>query len=219
MRSTVKLVLGAAALALLAASPASAEPPDRQFAVEKDGTASWTGDEGPGINANYHGNLELVGEVGLDLGPVGPVPVDPPPVGPVDTNAPIREQFPNGVCSEDANSYCDYTLISFTNPVPASDPDGRLSRPAAFALTGAMGDLDLHVYASDAEGTLGERLGQSAGPNGDNTSLDESLSIPVATTAVRENRPGQVDKPTVWLLVEVVYYAAAPGGYDMAVAF
>lgn len=111
-------------------------------------------------------------------------------------------------CSSDPNNYCEYALLKYTNPVPADDADGRLTRNSVITITpNAAADFDLQVYASDADGTMGSMVGSSTAFPWDNTV--ESVSTVIRTTT---------EEPTVYLLVEVIHFANV-GGYTGTATF
>ena len=184
----------ALALAVAPFWGASAAEPDA--ALVPGDTFTWEGAATPGANVNYHDNFGT---------------------GVAEVDGPVRGVAPVGVCSDDATTYCETFLVSFTNPVPEADADGKLTKTANVALTNAKGDVDLLVYASDAEGTKGAEIGSSAGPGPSNTTLDENLGVPVVTTRPTLAKPTQADAPTKFFLVEVVYYHAA--GYTGTIRF
>ena len=191
-----KLLLAVMALAILPFSGASAEPPERSYELVAGGSQTWDGPQEPAINANYHGNLDT-GEAQVDNE--------------------VRKVSPAGVCSRDRTTYCDYTLVKVTNPVPETDADGRLSRAIEFTIREALGDLDLQIYESNAEGEAVALIGQSAGPNTTNTSLDETYGFNVITTRPTAVKPTQEEISERYYLVEVIYYTG--GGYTGGVTF
>lgn len=193
-----KLLLAAMALAILPFTGASAEPPERSYELVAGGSQTWDGPQSPAINANYHGNLDT-GEPAID--------------------DEVRKVSPVGVCSSDPTTYCDYTLVKVSNPVPETDTDGKLSRPIQFTVREALGDLDLRIYESNPEGEAVTFIGQSAGPLDtlDHTDLDETFGFNVITTRPTVAKPTQPLVSEKYYLVEVVYYAAA--GYTGGVSF
>ena len=115
---------------------------------------------------------------------------------------------PAGTCTKDPTTTCDTFLIELSNPVdPAvleADPAAFNRRTVSVTLGNFVGDLDLAVYASDAEGTRGTELGTSG-----NSSFDETVSSTIRTTG---------EEPSKWIVVDVIYWAHA-GPYDGVVQF
>ena len=112
-------------------------------------------------------------------------------------------------CSSNPNNFCEYALLSYTNPVPADDADGRLSRGSTITITPtAAADFDLQVYASDADGTMGSMVGSSTAFPIDNDGV-ESVTASLRTTT---------EQPTAYLLVEVIHFANV-GGYTGTATF
>ena len=112
-------------------------------------------------------------------------------------------------CSTDPTNFCEYALLSYTNPVPADDADGRLTRTSTITITPtAVSDLDLQVYASDAAGTMGTMIGSSTAYPIDNEGVESVYAVMRTTTEV----------PTVYVLVEVIHYANV-GGYTGSATF
>lgn len=115
---------------------------------------------------------------------------------------------PVGTCTKDPTTTCDTFLVELSNPVdPAvleANPDAFNRRNVTVTLGNYVGDPDLAVYASDAEGNRGMLLGSSG-----NATFDESVSANIRTTG---------DEPSKWILVDVIYWAHA-GPYDGLVQF
>lgn len=112
-------------------------------------------------------------------------------------------------CSGNPNNYCEYALLKYTNPVPADDADGRLTRNSVITISPtAVSDFDLQVYTSDADGTMGSMVGSSTAFPVDNEGV-ESVSTVIRTTP---------EQPTVYLLVEVIHFANV-GGYTGTATF
>ena len=197
MKPLFRLLIAALLVAALPLTGASAEAA-RTYELQAGASQGWEGPQTLGINTNYHGNHDT---------------------DQADVDAAVREHQPVGTCTTDPTTYCDLTLVSLTNPVPETDSDGKLSRPVTFTVRNAKGDLDLRIYESDAEGTRGTFIGQSAGPLDtlDHTDLDETYQMSVVTTRPTLAKPDQPEVSTKWYLVEVVYYAGA--GYTGGVAF
>jgi hypothetical protein len=115
---------------------------------------------------------------------------------------------PQGTCNKDPNTTCDTFLIELSNPV---DEAVLEANPAAFnrrnvtvTLDNFIGDLDLAVFESDAEGNRGALLGVSG-----NFTFDESVSTIIRTTG---------DEPSKFIIVDVIYFAHV-GPYDGLVQF
>lgn len=104
-------------------------------------------------------------------------------------------------CGELPADYCDEVLLAVDVP-PA---DGFTRRRSTVTVdigsyTLPVSDYDVYLFASDAEGTKGAPLGDSAGLPGE----AESASGTVTTT---------LDEPVAYVLAEIVYYVAA-GSYE-----
>ena len=117
-------------------------------------------------------------------------------------------------CSDDIDTKCEYALVSLTNPVPNTDPDGRLTKSATITLNNfrpldsPFTDFAMTVYTSDANGTRGDELGFS--DNSDLPDPDEQVVISVQTTKTT---------PTVHVLVEVAYFYVFQCQYTGTVQF
>ena len=196
MKAIIRMCVAGMLVAVLPFAAAGAET--RSFALAAGETATWEGVQSPGINTNYHGNHDT----------------DVPEI-----DNEVRKVQPTYTCTADPQTFCDVTLVSLSNPVPEDDPDGKLATNATFKLTNALGDVDLRLYESDAEGTKGEFIAMSAGPNplADHNDLDETVVHRVTTTRPTAANPTQAEVSTKWILVEVVYYTAA--GYTGTVTF
>lgn len=112
-------------------------------------------------------------------------------------------------CSSDPTNYCEYALLSYTNPVPEDDADGRLTRSSTITITPTgVADFDLQMYASDADGTMGAMIGSSTDFPVGNDGV-ESVSAVMRTTT---------EQPTLYVLVEVIHFANV-GGYTGTATF
>jgi hypothetical protein len=103
-------------------------------------------------------------------------------------------------CGKAVGDYCDQTLV---NVVPGSfyDTAGGGVEFSIGNFDVADSDFDLYVYESDASGTLGNLVGASAGPAGE----EEAVAIQNATG---------------YYLVRVIYWDVEPAsGYDGDAAF
>jgi hypothetical protein len=121
--------------------------------------------------------------------------------------APAEPVAPIGQCSKNPNSYCDSYLIELSNPLTQADIDAGktfLRRTVTVTINFSASDMDLQVWNSDAEGTRGTQLGQSAGSD-----FTESVAASIRTTE---------EAPSQWILVDVIHFAHA-GPYDGAVQF
>lgn len=118
-------------------------------------------------------------------------------------------------CTDDVQTKCEYALVALTNPVPDTDPDGRLSRSATITLNNfrpldsPFTDFALAIYTTDSTGSVrGEELGFS--DNSDVPDPDEQAVISVQTTTAT---------PTVYVLVEVAYFYVFNSQYTGTVQF
>jgi hypothetical protein len=103
-------------------------------------------------------------------------------------------------CGKTAADYCDETLVN----VDPGDFYATSGGGVEFAIGGydvPDSDFDLYVYESDASGALGDLVGSSAGPAGD----EENLAVPDASG---------------YYLVRVIYWDVEPAsGYDGTAEF
>lgn len=99
-------------------------------------------------------------------------------------------------CSKSPDTYCEHILVELTNPVPEDDEDGKLVASFSAELTTEAADYDVILYASDAEGTIGDELGRSTQfPIGDTS---ESVFTLVTTTD---------EQPSTHVLLRVIFFA------------
>ena len=121
---------------------------------------------------------------------------------------PIEE----GTCTHDPHSYCETLLIEFSNPLTQEEIDsGKTSKTKGASITiGEFGpvpdpvtDFDLVVFESNAEGTKGSEIGRSAAFGPDQAG-DESVFLSIRTT---------ISQPSVYVYVDVVYFAVVATGY------
>lgn len=115
------------------------------------------------------------------------------------------------ICTKDPDTYCEFALISFTNPVPEDDADGRLNRAATVLIAPEVPgtDFDLIVYSSDEDGTEGDELGRSTSFYSPDNEGREQVLTSIRTTW---------DEPTAYVLVKVIHFAQV-GGYTGTVTF
>jgi hypothetical protein len=98
-------------------------------------------------------------------------------------------------CGKEVANYCDQTLIN-ADAGNFYDTSGGGVEFSIFDYDVPSSDFDLYVYESDADGTLGQLVGSSAGPAGD----EENVAI--------LNASG-------YFLVRVIYWDVEPAsGYD-----
>lgn len=127
---------------------------------------------------------------------------------------PIEE----GTCTHNVESYCETVFIEFSNPLTQAEIDaGKTKHTKTATITinnfgpvpDPATDFDLVVFESDAEGTKGEEIGRSAvfGPD---QAGDESVSIPLTTT---------ISQPSVFVLLDVVYFVVLGTGYSGSATF
>ncbi|MGH2691877.1 MAG: hypothetical protein ACRDHM_05185 [Actinomycetota bacterium] len=182
------LLATVAALVLLPAT-ARAETPDYSAKVEAGTTYNWNGSEATGLNVNYWGMF------------AGVHPVAP------------------GTCSDDRDSYCDTVLLEFSNPLTQAEIDaGKTSKKKNATITisnyGPVPDpgtdFDLILFTSDAQGTKGDELGQSAVWGYDDGDGTESVTTSITTTLAQ---------PSKFVLAEVVYFIVGNSSYDGTAAF
>ncbi len=121
-------------------------------------------------------------------------------------------------CSAQPYQACETVLLELSNPLTQAEIDaGKTSKTRAATIrldtfNPAQADFDFVVYASDASGTKrGFFTGaQGSSTSGNNPGVAESKSFEIETTA---------DAPTVWMLLEVVYFAAPNATYKGKVTF
>ena len=114
-----------------------------------------------------------------------------------------NEYVPTGTCTKDPTTYCETVLVQLDNPVPAN-PDGspavaKRSLRVTVSWDEEVSDFDLVAFVSDAEGVRGAELGQSASWTYEAGS-GEALTLLITTNT---------DTPTKYVLLELVYFAAA----------
>ena len=122
---------------------------------------------------------------------------------------PVTGSNATRACGKNVQDYCDYVLLAFTNPVPDTDADGRVTRSATITVdaNNDVSDFDLVAYASDAAGTRGTELVRDA--RFIYAATTETVTVSVQTTRTQ---------PTVYVLAEIVYFTAAQG-YAGSVSF
>ena len=176
-----------AALVLLPAT-AQAETPDVTAKVDAGQTYSWTGSTATGLNVNYHGQFDGV------------------------------HPAASGTCSDDRDTYCDTILLEFSNPLTQAEIDaGKISKKKNATVTinqfgpvpDPVTDFDLILFESDASGTRGDSLGQSAAWGYDDGD-SESVTTQITTT---------LSQPSKFVLVEVVYFIVSNSSYKGTAAF
>ena len=183
-----RILLAAVATLVLIPGTAQAETPDVTAKVDAGQTYTWTGSTATGLNVNYHGQFDGV------------------------------HPAASGTCSDDRDTYCDTILLEFSNPLTQAEIDaGKTSKKKNATITikdfapvpDPVTDFDLILFASDASGTKGEELGQSAAWGYDDGD-SESVTTQVTTTLAQ---------PSKFVLVEVVYFIVASSGYNGTAAF
>ena len=118
-------------------------------------------------------------------------------------------------CTKDPQNYCDYTLVSLTNPVPDTDADGKLKKTANMSLTefgplpGPISDFDLKIYESDANGTKGPMV-NTPWTTAQPPDYEEHYAVSVTTTTTQ---------PTKYYLLEVIYFTTVNGSCKVTVQF
>jgi len=116
-------------------------------------------------------------------------------------------------CSSDPNMYCETVLIELTNPyVEEEARKGRVRANLTFTLTPTLpiSDYDLLVFEADEDGNLGGQMGNvGETPLTPDPESKETISVPITTT---------VDEETVWVAVQVVYWAVV-GGWTAEATF
>ena len=181
------IVLAIVSALVLSPATAQAEAPDRTHKVDMGTTFTWEGNTALGLNLLYFGDPVTGGNATYE-------------------------------CGDDTDNYCDTVLFEFSNPLTQADIDaGKTFKSRTATITvGNFGpvpdpvtDFDLRLYQSDAQGTQGEFLGQSAnfGPDQDG---DESYSTPIRTT---------VAEPSKFILAEIIYFAVANSKYTGTAQF
>ncbi len=121
-------------------------------------------------------------------------------------------------CSAERYQTCETVLLEFSNPLTQAEIDaGKTSKTKAGtvivnAFDPAPSDFDFVAYASDAQGTKGEFFTGAAGTStsGNNAGDPESKTFDITTT---------IDAPSVWMLLEVVYFAAPNATYKGTARF
>lgn len=180
MRRALGLIVLASSI--VAAPPASADaPPDKTGKVEIGTPFTWDGTRKVGANPYYFKQHSALPD---QLGP-----------------------FSTYTCSTQPYQTCEAVLLEFSNPLTQAEIDAGMTskiKPATVSLNTfdpAQSDFDFVAYASDAQGTKGEFFTGAAGTStsGNNPGVAESKSFDIETT---------IATPSVWMLLEVVYFAA-----------
>ena len=181
-----RIALAAVAVLMLLPSGAQAAP-DFTGKVVVGTPYSWDGTVATGANWNYWGLVPAAA-------PVAPV----------------------GVCTRTPQTFCDQVLIEFNNPLTQAEIDAGKTfktRTATVRISNyapvddPATDFDLLLFASDAQGTVGDELGR----DGDLTDpANETVSTPIRTT---------INQPSVYVLARIVYFAVAQTGYDGTATF
>lgn len=128
----------------------------------------------------------------------------------VGTNA---NYFTDYECDSDPDTYCETVLVELTNPYEeANAKKGRERGTLLLDLvpTTYPAELDMALFESDPDGSQGAQISQA----GTFAIVDcetgcEQISAAITTTE---------DVETIWVLVHVVYFAAA-GEYDLDISF
>jgi hypothetical protein len=184
-----RIALALTAAIVLLPATARAEAPDRTFKVDAGATVAWDGTQTTGLNVNYWGQANGVHPV------------------------------PPGTCSNDRDSYCDTILFEFSNPLTQAEIDaGKTSKKKNATITitnyGPVPDpgtdFDLHVFSSDAQGTIGDELGQSAVWGYDDGDGTESVTTQITTTLAQ---------PSKFVVAEIVYFIVVDSSYDGSAKF
>ena len=186
----MKRILSAMVASLvLIPGTAYAETPDMTFKVDAGATHNWDGTTATGLNLNYWGMFD------------GAHPVA------------------SGTCSDERDSYCDTILFEFSNPLTQEEIDaGKTSKKKNATVTitnyGPVADpgtdFDLILFSSDAEGTKGDELGQSAVWGYDDGDGTETVTTSITTT---------IAQPSKFVLAEVVYFIVGNSSYDGSARF
>jgi hypothetical protein len=184
-----RIVLATAAALALLPGTAHAETPDFTAKVDAGTTYNWDGSTALGLNVNYWGMFE------------GTHPTAP------------------GTCTDDRDSYCDTILFEFSNPLTQEEIDaGKISKKKNATVTiteygpvpDPATDFDLILFSSDAQGTKGDELGQSAVWGYDDGDGTETVTASITTT---------VAQPSTFVLAEVVYFLSANSSYAGSARF
>jgi hypothetical protein len=182
-----KLVLAITALLVLLPLSAHAETPDITHKVDAGTTYTWDGSSALGTNLLYWGD---------------------PATG---SNA-------TGTCGDDRDNYCDTVLLEFSNPLTQAEINaGKTKKTKTATITinnfgpvpDPLTDFDLIIFDSDAQGTKGDSLVQSA-DFGPNQAGDEQVSTSIQTT---------ITQPSKYVLVEIVYFISANSSYKGTAQF
>ena len=191
----MRRALGLIVLASLVvtASPASADaPPDKTGKVVIGTPFTWDGTRKVGANPYYFRQHSAL----------------PNEAGP----------FKTYTCSSQPYQTCETVLLEFSNPLTDAEiAAGKTSKTKSAtvivnAFDPAPSDFDFVAFASDAQGTKGEFFTGAAGTStsGNNAGDPESKTFDIRTT---------VESPSVWMLVEVVYFAAPNATYKGTARF
>lgn len=186
-----RLALVATALFVLVPATQAQAAPDKTAKVEVGTPFTWDGEVASGLNLNYWGLL------GNNATPV----------------------FPRNTCSDDIRSKCEVILLEFSNPLTQEEIDaGKVfkTRTATVTITNyapaphPASDFDLIAFESDAQGIKGTEVARDGSLDDPEEPATEILTFPVRTT---------INQPSVYILVEVVYFLVAQSGYDGTAQF
>jgi hypothetical protein len=180
MKRMAGLALVCLVMSVLPATGASAAA-DKTGVVSPGTPFTWDGTRKLGANPYYFGGA-------------GPTPTTAGP-------------FTKFTCSAEPYQTCETVLLEFRNPLTQAEIDaGVVEKFATVSVRidqfdPAPSDFDMGFFASDATGTKGPWFGgtQSNSTSGNNPGEAESQTFDIVTTA---------QQPSVYMLVEVVYFAA-----------
>ncbi|MGH2711302.1 MAG: hypothetical protein ACRDH9_08890 [Actinomycetota bacterium] len=114
-------------------------------------------------------------------------------------------------CGEAPDNYCEYAHVRFDLPFPAGSTALTYKKNANVTIDqfdpASATDFDLHVFASDAEGTELDQIGESAQQITD--PLDRPETVQWQLQSKRTYNPDGTVKTediTTYVLVQVVYF-------------
>lgn len=187
-----RIALAVTAALVLVPTGAQAAP-DKTAKVEVGTPYTWDGEVANGLNINYWG---LLG-----------------------SNPNVTGVFPRSTCNDDVRSKCETILLEFSNPLTQEEIDaGKTFKTKTATVTitnyGPVPhpgtDFDLIAFESDTEGTRGVELARDGSFDDPEEPATEIVTFPVRTT---------INQPSVFVLVEVVYFAVVNSGYDGTAQF
>ncbi len=194
MKRSLTLIGVALSLSLVPGAAATAvdEAPNKTGKVVVGTPFTWDGTRKLGANPYY---FRQAGQQPDQLGP-----------------------FSTYTCSSQPYQTCETVLLEFSNPLTEAEiAAGKTTKTKTATITvdrfdPAQVDFDFVIWQSDSTGKKGDFFTGASGTStsGRNPGVAESLAVQIDTT---------IDQPSVWVLLEVVYFAAPNATYKGTARF